>query len=146
MQNLQANATGKVSVETRYTLPSDVPPGADLDKLLPSCPKSQKVTLTSDVGDNAGGAERKYEINGDPSKILGNPDLTGAFLRGDSKQLLELARAGGDVKVTTRTYSMDAMDLPVSLRIEGWGFSSDHRSERRSYSAPAVVVEPRLEG
>ena len=143
-QKLQLSGTGTMSVETRFDLPPGTPPGADLAKLLPSCPKSQKLTLTTDMGTSQGGTQRRIELAGDPAKLLGDPSVPAAFMRGDTHAMIEAARAFDDVTVTSRTYSTNALEAPFSVKIEGIGASMNTRSERRNYSDPMVVVEPRL--
>jgi hypothetical protein len=143
-QKVQAALKGTMTIETRFELPPGTPPDADLSKLLPTCKKTEKVTLTTDESFPTNGKQRKIEFVGDAAKLFDDPAVREAFMRGDTHKLIEAARAYDDVTVTTRTYSMNALEAPFSLKIEGIGVSMNTRSERRNYSDPAVVVEPRL--
>jgi hypothetical protein len=144
MQNLSLTAKGKLSIETRYTLPPNTPPGADLSQLLSTCPKSQKATLTTDLGSNTGGKVQSFELDGDLSQLLRDPRLSAAFLQANPSGMLEAARAHGDVTITSRSYTTDALDLPIGAKVEGIGASLDWNSVRRNYSDPVIQTEPKL--
>ena len=135
-----ADGMAKVTIEDRFELPKDMPAGASIDQVLPTCPKESSGTVLMEGAVQGKGVEQEFNFKGSPGAALSDPTFLNALHNRDLNGAMDVL--GKHVKLEdaiSTPYTQDTSSFSAGGSLEGFGASDSLSVYVRHYGERQIL-------